>query len=415
MTAIHTRKPQDIFTDNHRWGDIHDWNRAALALHDAGGIHRIERPGIRPFWAVIDHAALLEVERQSDIFTNAPQPVLRREAQIQGRRAEIKSLVHMDGAEHSNYRKLISDWFKPRTIGRLEPRLDELSRKAIDKLEAAGGEIDFAAEIALRYPLEVILAILGLPESDYPRMLRLTQELFGEEDPDLQRADASPEVFAEIVADFTAYFSQLTASRRASPTDDLASAIANATLDGQRLPDLQMMGLYIIVATAGHDTTSGAMGGGLEALIQNPHELEKLRRDPDQHIVNAVEEMIRLTSPVRHFMRTAQTDAEILGEKVAAGDWVYLSYKAANLDPKVFDDPLTFDIERPNADRQIAFGFGAHFCLGAQLARSEMRNLFSHLIRRIDTIELAEKPTMAKTTFVGGHKTLPIRYTLSPQ
>ena len=405
--------PNDIFSDNHRWGDLDDWNRTALALHAEGGIHRIEREGFRPFWAVIDHAAVLDVERQPDLFTNGPEPVLATNAQIEGRQAVIKSLIHMDAPDHGKYRKVIADWFKPRTVGRLEPRLDELSAKAIAKLESAGGEIDFAVEVALPYPLEVILAILGLPESDYPRMLMLTQQLFGQEDPDLQRGEVSPEVQAQVIGDFNAYFSQLTASRRAESTDDLASAIANGEIDGRTLPDLETMGLYIIAATAGHDTTSSAMAGGLQALIEHPDQLAKLQSAPDELMVNAVEEMLRWTAPVRHFMRTAQADTEILGQEIAEGEWVYLSYKAANLDPNVFDDPLRFDIERDNAARQISFGYGVHFCLGAQLARLELRNLFAHVLPRLATVELAGDPATMKTTFVGGHKSLPIRYSLT--
>jgi len=288
-----------------------------------------------------------------------------------------------------------------------------LSVKALAKLEAADGEIDFAVDVALPYPLEVILAILGLPESDYPRMLMLTQQLFGQEDPDLQRAEPSPEVAAQVVADFTNYFSELTASRRNEPTDDLASVIANGLIDDEGLPDLEMMGLYIIIASAGHDTTSSAMAGGLRALIENPDQLAKLQADPEAHLANTVEEVLRWTAPVRHFMRTAQDDTEILGQKIPKGDWIYMSYKAANLDPKVFDDPLTFDIERDNADRQISFGYGVHFCLGAQLARLELRSLFRHIVPRLASVELAGDPTTMKTTFVGGHKTLPISYSLT--
>ncbi|MEM7091672.1 MAG: cytochrome P450 [Actinomycetota bacterium] len=413
MTDIGAPAPHDIFTDNHRWGDLDEWNQTALALHDQGGIHRIERDGFPPFWAVIDHAAVLDIERQPALFTNGPEPVLQTSAQIEGRQAEIKSLIHMDAPEHPKYRKLIADWFKPRTVGRLQPRLDELSEKALAKLEAAGGEIDFATDIALPYPLEVILAILGLPETDYPRMMMLTQQLFGQEDPDLQRGEVSPEVQAQVIADFNNYFGELTASRRSDPTEDLASVIANGLIDDSAPPDLEMMGLYIIVATAGHDTTSSAMAGGMQALIDNPDQLEKLREDPETYASNAVEEMIRWTAPVRHFMRTAQEDTEVLGQEIAKGEWVYMSYKAANLDPKVFDEPLRFDIERANADRQIAFGYGVHFCLGAQLARLELRSLFSTLLPRLASVELAGGPTTMKTTFVGGHKALPIRYTLT--
>ena len=412
MTSTHSSAPDDIFTDKHRWGDLDDWNETALRLHERGGIHRIERDGIRPFWAVIDHAAVLDIERQPQLFTNRPEPVLATNAQIEGRQAEIRSLIHMDDPEHADYRRLVADWFKPKTIGELQPRLDELSRKAVAKLEEAGGQCDFAAEIALPYPLEVILSILGLPETDYQRMLTLTQHLFGQEDPDLQRGEASPELQAEVIADFSNYFTELIASRRATPTGDLASAIANGTIDGEPLPPLQTMGLYIIVATAGHDTTSSAMAGGLQALIDHPEQLDKLLADPDTLLNNAIEEMLRWTASVRHFMRTATADTEVLGQQIKEGDWLYLSYKAANLDPKVFDDPLRFDIERPNAAKQISFGYGVHFCLGAQLARLELRSLFSHLLARLEHVEFAGEPAASKTTFVGGYKTLPISYTL---
>ena len=404
--------PHDIFTDNHRWGDLDDWNRTALALHEQGGIHRIEREGFAPFWAVIDHGAVLDIERQPGLFTNGPEAVLQDQATIDARQLDIKTLIHMDPPEHPKYRRLTADWFKPASVKRLDDRLTELSRQAVATMEAMDGECDFAVDIALPYPLQVILQILGLPEDDYPRMLTLTQQLFGGQDPDLQRDEISPEVIAEVLADFYAYFTGLTADRRANPGDDLATLIANGQIDGTPMPDLETMGYYVIVATAGHDTTSSAMAGGMHALVENPDQLAMLRRQPDL-LNNAVEEMIRWTAPVRHFMRTAQEDTEILGQEVRKGDWLYLSYKAANLDPKVFDDPLRFDIERPNADKNISFGYGIHFCLGAQLARNEMRSLFGALVPRIEHIELAGDPATMKTTFVGGHKSLPIRYRMT--
>ena len=196
------------------------------------------------------------------------------------------------------------------------------------------------------------------------------------------------------------------------PTDDLATLIANGTIDDAAIPDLEKMGYYVIIATAGHDTTAAAMAGGLRALAEHPDQLQVLQEDPEL-TANAVEEMIRWTAPVRHFMRTAKVDAEIGGVNIKAGDWLYLSYLAGNLDPAVFDDPLTFDVKRPNAAKHIAFGYGIHFCLGAQLARMELRSLFGHLIPRLQSLELAGEPQTAKTTFVGGHKTVPIRYTLT--
>ncbi len=410
--SIGAPAPHDIFTDNHRWGDLDEWNRTALALHEQGGIHRIERDGFTPFWAVIDHAAVLDIERQPELFTNGPIPVLTNIEAHENRGMEIKTLIHMDAPDHTKYRKLTNEWFKPASIKRLNDRLQQLSDEALAKLESFDGECDFAVDIALPFPLQVILKILGLPEDDFPRMLQLTQELFGSEDPDLQRDEPSPEVMAEVIGDFYNYFMALTAERRADPGEDLATVIANGQIDDAPMPDLETMGYYVIVATAGHDTTSSAMAGGMHALLENPDQLRKIQANPDL-VNNAVEEMIRWTAPVRHFMRTATEDTEVLGQEIKKGDWLYLSYKAANLDPKVFENPLVFDVERENADRNVSFGFGVHYCLGAQLARNELRRLFGTILPRFESIEVAGDPATMKTTFVGGHKTLPIRYSLT--
>jgi cytochrome P450 len=407
----------DIFTDNDRWGDLDEWNRSALDLLEQATVHRIEREGFQPFWAVVGHHEVLEVERQPDVFTNGPVPVLADTASIEAEVLPIKTLIHMDAPEHTHYRRLTADWFKPASIKRLDGRLQELSDQALDTLrDGVGpdgtGSCDFAVDIALPFPLQVILKILGLPEADYPRMLQLTQQLFGGQDPDLQRDELTPEVMAAVIGDFYAYFTGLTAERRQTPTDDLATLIANGRIEGEPMPDLETMGYYVIIATAGHDTTSSAMAGGMHALVDHPDQLQSLRGAEPERINNAVEEMIRWTAPVRHFMRTATADAEIGGQEIRQGDWLYLSYKAANLDPRVFDEPLRFDVDRPNADKNISFGFGRHYCLGAQLARNELRRLFTTILPEIEHVALDGAPATMKTTFVGGHKTLPIRYRL---
>jgi cytochrome P450 len=405
----------DLFTNPHRFGDLDAWRREAVELHSRGPIHWIDQPGYQPFWAVIGHDAVLDIERRPAEFTNAPIPILGSDEQLSIRAREgagIRTLIHMDEPDHAKYRKLTNDWFKPASIRRLTDRLDDLSRQAVDRLETLGGEADFYTDIALAYPLQVILSILGLPEADYPRMIKLTQELFGAEDPDLKRDVLSSEEMVEVVTDFYQYFSELTAERQSHPTSDLATLIANGTIDDAPMPDLEKMGYYVIIATAGHDTTAAAMAGGLRALAEHPDQLRLLQSAPDL-LANGVDEMIRWTAPVRHFMRTAQVDTEVAGVEVARGDWLYLSYLAGNLDPAVFEDPLRFDVTRRNADRHIAFGYGIHFCLGAQLARVELRSLFGELVPRLQSLELSGEPQTAKTTFVGGHKSVPIRYTIS--
>jgi cytochrome P450 len=405
----------DLFTNHLRFADLDDWHAEVDSLREAGVVHRIDQSadGFPPFWAVLGLDEVLTVERQPALFTNEPLAVLARTAEVEAQiasGAQIRSLVQMDAPDHPKYRRLTADWFRPGSLARLQPRLDELSAEALARLAAAGGSCDFSKDVAVWYPLAVILAILGLPEADYPRMLTLTQELFGASDDELGRGGA--EGLIETILDYFRYFGALTADRRENPTDDLASLIANGRIDGEPMPDMELMSYYVIIAAAGHDTTSSAMTGGLQALIDHPEQMARLKADPSL-LPTAVDEMIRWVSPVRHFVRTAQADTELAGTKIAKGDLVYLSYLAANRDPRVFERPHRFDVGRPNADRHVAFGFGAHFCLGAQLARMELRTLFRDLLPRLEHVELAGPATSMKTTFVGGTKSLPIRYRLT--
>jgi cytochrome P450 len=255
----------------------------------------------------------------------------------------------------------------------------------------------------------VILAILGLPESDYDFMLTLTQELFGAQDPELARS-TNPADLLLVLQDFVQYFSALTEDRRASPAEDLASTIANGCPHGEQMPPLELISYYMIIATAGHDTTSSAMAGGVQALVENPAELARLRDDPEL-LDSAVDEIIRWVTPVKHFMRNCTEPYTVGGHEFVPGDALLLSYPSANRDEDVFDDPFRFDVGRaPNP--HLAFGFGAHYCLGAKLAKMEIKALLTELVPRLESIELAGSPSLMQTTFVGGLKHLPIRYSL---
>ena len=416
---MRTPTTTDVFHNPLRYGDMRSWREEVVGLHADGPVHLIDAEGFSPFWVVIGHDAVMEVERQPALFTNEPVPVLANDAALELQREQgmqIRTLIHMDRPDHTEYRKLTNDWFKPAAMAPMTERLDELSRNAVETLEAAAidgvGELDFNTDVAVPYPLQVILSILGLPADDYARMLVLTQELFGAEDPDLQREGSTPEDRMATLMDFYQYFMSLSADRQAHPTGDLASLIANGEIRGEPMADLEKLGYYLIIATAGHDTTSAAMAEGMAQLAAHPEQLALLRDSPDL-IGNAVEEMIRMASSVRHFMRTATEDTEVAGQAIAKGDWLMLNYAAANLDPNHFERPLEFDVTRPNASKQIAFGFGIHFCLGAQLARMELRSLFSHLVPRLASLEPAAEATTGRATFVSGYKTLPIRYTLA--
>ncbi len=270
-----------------------------------------------------------------------------------------------------------------------------------------GGECDFFTDVAVNYPLYIILALLGLPEEDFPRMLTLTQEMFGNQDPDLARETDKDKLLATLL-EFVDYFTGLIEDRRAHPRDDLATVIANAKIDGAPIGVLEAVGYFTIIASAGHDTTSAAIGGGLAALVAQPDQLRLLLDDPEL-VPTAVEEMFRFVSPVKQFMRTATTEQILGGVTIPEGGSVLLSFPSANRDEALFDNPDSFDVTR-NPNRHIAFGFGAHYCLGTHLARLETRAFYNELVPRLEHVELTAEPAFMKTLFVGGPKRVPIRY-----
>jgi cytochrome P450 len=401
-----------VFVTPDAYADEERFHAACRVLRREDPVHLVENDDFAPFWALTKHADVLEVELHPEEFHNAPRPVIQNHEGDQ-RQAEqgdlLRTLIHMDAPDHRVYRAMTADWFLPKSLARLEARLAQLATESVDKMAALGGECDFARDIAIPYPLQVILAILGLPESDYARMLTLTQELFGASDPDLSRGETqSMEDLLAVINDFFVYFTALTEDRRAHPTEDLASVIANATIDGELLAPMETISYYVIVATAGHDTTASAMAGGLLALTEHPDQLARLQADPSL-IPTAVDEIIRWVTPVKHFMRNVTTPYTLRGHRFEPGDAVLLSYPSANRDEDVFPDPFRFDVGRtPN--KQLAFGFGVHFCLGAMLARMEIKALLSELLPRLRSIELAGEPRFMRTLFVGGVKRLPIRY-----
>ena len=429
MTVVHgdlrarwREEPGRIFTDAAAYADFDTWHEIAAGLREATPVLEVALPGRERFLALTRHADVMEVERNPDAFTNAEASVLiRQRAAADAPPPAVTTLINMDGEDHRLHRGLINDWFKPASIRRLTDQVESLARRAVDEMAATGGECDFAVEVAMNFPLRVILSILGLPESDYPRMLRLTQELFGTEDPDFAREgsaridpdapDGLDAAALEVIMDFLGYFAELTASRRSSPTDDLASMVANATIGGRPLEDLETFGYYLIVATAGHDTTSSAIAGGMLALLEHPEQLAVLKADPTL-MANAADEIVRWVSPVKHFMRTAHAPWELSGTTIEPGDWVLLSYQSANRDAAVFSDPFRFDVRRADAGQSLGFGFGRHYCLGAHLAKLEIRALFKELVARVDDIELAGEPRLMQATLVSGPKNLPVRFTM---
>ena len=377
----------------------------------------VEPNQYRPFWAITKHSDIIEIEKQNDIFINDPRTTLMdipTEEAIReftgGSHLLVRTLVHMDNPDHQTYRALTQKWFSPPNLETLKKDIRHIAQEYVEKMVDLGGECDFAKDVAIFYPLRIIMSILGVPKKDETRMLRLTQELFGGGDEDMIRdvEESSPQ--SNTITDFFEYFNNLTEERRKNPTNDVASVIANATINNEPLGHLEAMSYYTIIATAGHDTTSSSTAGGILAMIQNPDQFLKLKKNPSL-MSSAVEETIRWVTPVKNFFRTATKDYVIKDQKIKKNDSILLCYPSGNRDEDVFDDPFSFKVDRtPN--RHLAFGHGAHLCLGKYLAKIEMEIFYEELFKKINKIELNGEPQWVKASFVSGLKSLPIKYTL---
>ncbi len=403
------------------WDALHErlaWARANAPLAVA------ENPEVDPFWLVTRHADIMAISRDPQRFANGIRPTVltNRDGEALARAATpnndghlIRSLVQMDAPDHMKYRLLTQSWFMPKNLRIVEERIRQIARDTVEHMLSFDGECDFARDVAAHYPLRVVMDILGVPPEDEPRMLMLTQQLFGSTDPELNRsreaissAEQAIAMLHYVIADFEQYFGALTADRRANPREDIATVIANATIDGGQIPDRELAGYYMIIATAGHDTTSASTAGALMEMAKNPALFGRFRA-AESDKSGLIEEAIRWSTPVQHFMRSAREDVEIGGQQVREGDWLMLNYVSGNRDESLFADPFAFDPDRPK-NQQIAFGFGAHVCLGQHLARMEMRILMEELLPRLKRLELAGEPARVESVFVGGLKRLPIRF-----
>ncbi|MFL2829564.1 MAG: cytochrome P450 [Alphaproteobacteria bacterium] len=377
----------------------------------------VEPDQYRPFWAITKHEDIIEIEKQNELFINDPRTTLMdipTEDAIKeftgGSHLLVRSLVHMDNPDHQLYRSLTQKWFAPPNLESLKKDIRNIAKEYVNKMVDHGNECDFAKDVAIFYPLRVIMSILGVPKEDEPRMLRLTQELFGGRDEDMIRDESETSSESNTITDFFEYFTALTEDRRKNPTNDVSSVIANAQINNEQLGHLEAMSYYVIIATAGHDTTSSSTAGGILALIENPEQLSKLKNNPSL-MTSAVEETIRWVTPVKNFFRTATQNYDLKDRKIKKDDSILLCYPSGNRDEEIFDDPFQFKVDR-SPNRHLAFGHGAHLCLGKYLAKIEMEIFYEELFKKIENIELNGEPEWVKASFVSGLKSLPIRYTL---
>jgi len=410
--------PNDLMVPRN-YGVAGQPHNAWTQLREHAPVFKAETEGYEPFYAITRHKDIMEISNKPDVFSNGEGPMLLDDRMRADRDVEaggfgrMRTIIEMDPPEHRDFRKVASGFFTPRSIHRLDEIVTECARAQIDKL-GEEGETDFVESISQRHPLRVLSTILGIEPEDEDLLLELTQQLFAAEDPDLQRqGEDRSEASKSLIADFGALFARIIEDRRANPRDDLASLLANAKMaDGSPMGPMETFGYYLIVFTAGHDTTRNAISGGMQALLENPDQLKKLCQDPSL-AKSTVEEVVRWTSPVNYMKRHLLSDVELHGTKMRAGEDLVMFYASANRDASVFDKPFEFDITRkPN--RHLGFGTGEHFCLGAHVARLSSQALFSEIANRVEVMELTGDPTHIASSFVVGLKSLPVRYKIRP-
>jgi cholest-4-en-3-one 26-monooxygenase len=394
---------RDRFTQGipHEW---FTWLRA-----NAPVFHH-EEPGGAGFWVITRYDDIVTANRDAGSFSSSQElgGVVMLEgptAPIPGTEMAGEMMLFMDPPRHTRYRKLVNRGFTPRMIAALEVHVRELT---VDIVEAAiaKSECDFVVDIAAELPLEVIAELLGVPREDRHKLFDWSNRMVGSEDPEYQVAEAA---VTEAQVEMFMYAQALAAERRADPKPDIVTTLLEAEIDGDQLSEMDFNLFFMLLSVAGNETTRNAIAHGMNAFLEHPDQWDLLVSDPSRYIGGAVEEILRWASPVMFFRRNATRDVELGGQTIRAGDKISLWYISANRDESVFDEPFRFDITRdPNP--HIAFGGGGpHFCLGAQLARLEIRLLFEELARRVPRPEALGEPDRLRSNFIGGIKHLPVR------
>lgn len=397
--------------DPHVFAEAGYPHKAWARLRREAPVHYFERGAAEPFWALTKHEDIVWVSKQPERFLNAPRLVVPTTSDQRDQELPVRMLLNMDNPEHKIYRDLMRGKFTPQALRKMPLDVENIAREIVDEIDTGGAEaeIDFVEKVAAFLPIAVIADLLGIPRSDWRMLFRWTNETIGAQDPEYQIEGETPLQTSERARlELFKYFVDLIAQRRANPEDDIVSHLANAKVNGKHLPDLELLSYFFLLVLAGNETTRNATSGGLMAFIENPGEWQRLRKDPSL-LDSAVEEILRWTSPVIQFARTPVEDFELRGKRIRAGERLCLFYPSANRDEDIFDEPMRFRIDR-DPNRHIAFGIGEHFCLGANVARLELRLIYRELLQRLDRLELAAPPERLVSSIVGGVKHLRIRY-----
>ncbi|MCE2512882.1 MAG: cytochrome P450 [Acidimicrobiia bacterium] len=378
------------------------------------GIHWVDE-GDRGsgYWAITRQAHLKEVNRRADVFSSGHSGTQMRDPDqrlnVSGFATNM-TLIDMDPPRHTRYRKLVNRGFTPRMISLLEDYLQNRTDIILDNV-VEKGRCDFVRDISAELPLQAIAEMMGIAIEDRAKVFDWTNAMVGGEDPEFVK---SRDDILQAAAELFGYSHQLQTERRSTPSDDIVTTLLSADIDGQALTELEFDMFFLVLCVAGNETTRNSITRGMMAFFDFGDQWEKFVSDPDRYMETAVEEIVRWASPVMYFRRQALSDYEIDGVKITAGDKVLLWYVGANRDPRAFEDPWRFDIERTPNDHVGFGGGGPHYCLGASLARMEIRLMFREIARRMPDIHLDGRPDFLRSNFIGGVKRLPVAYTPSP-
>ena len=382
-------------------------------------VHWQEEPGGPGYWAITKYEDLKHISRHPKQFSSAERGVLLREPEPGMIEFTRQIMLMMDPPKHRDYRLLVNKAFTPRMVEGLRPRIRQMCSEIVDAV-IEKGECDFVESLAAPLPMLVICEMMGVPEEDRLHVYEVGNKMVGFDDPeyhdgetlDMKVANEEEDLGAQYSAEMFMYAARLYEKAKSDPRDDLASALVNAELDGRRLTPEEFNFFFLLLLIAGNETTRTVTTNGMISLLDNPEQLALLKQDIGL-LDSAVEEILRYSPAVHSFRRTAMEKVEIRGREIEEGSKIILWYPSANRDEEVFDDPDRFDIRRAPNDH-VAFGYGEHYCLGANLARMELQEIFRELVTRIDGLERTAEPRRLRSNFINGVKEMQVRFTPGP-
>jgi cholest-4-en-3-one 26-monooxygenase len=383
----------------------HEW-LAHLRRHDP--VHWVEEPGGPGYWAVTKYHDCVTVNRDFERFSSATKGTMPFELSEDEIAQQSLMMLNMDPPLHTRYRRLVNKGFTPRMVRDLEDSIHRAADSIIDQV-IESGQADFVTDLSAELPLQVIAELLGVPQEDRHKMFDWSNRMVGHEDPEYKM---EAEIALAAAMELYAFAAELFAKKRIDPHADLMSVLTTVEIEGEQLSEMELELFFLLLTVAGNETTRNLMSGAMHTFFQNPDQWERLRADRSL-LPSAVEEMLRYVSPVMNFRRTAMCDAVLSGTKINEGDKVVFYHASGNRDEDIFENPDVFDIGRdPNP--HIAFGGGGpHFCLGANLARMEIRVMFEHLLDRMPDIRQAGDVQRLQSQFINGVKHLPVAFTPS--